>query len=184
MFLNTCVLQSSAVRRCAQSGALCLLLQPRRYQAQGRQAGFQLVEILIVMAIIGILAVITVPLYSQYRENSKNATAMSDISSIALSIDRFYIANGRYPNSLAEAGLGSMPDPWGHPYKYLRIDGGGLMAKGKLRKDKSLVPVNSDYDLYSMGQDGKTNQTFTAKASQDDIVRANNGRFVGLVTDY
>ncbi len=47
-----------------------------------------------------------------------------------------------------------------------------------------MVPVNTDYDLYSMGKDGKSTSPFTAKASQDDIVRANNGGFLGLVSDY
>lgn len=156
----------------------------RYQQRQRRQEGLQLIELLIAMAIVAILAAITAPLFTQSLENSKNATAIADINAISQGIERFYTVNGRYPDSLAEAGLGSMLDPWGNPYKYLRIDGGGLKGKGQLRKDKSLVPVNSDYDLYSMGQDGKTNQTFTAKASQDDIVRANNGRFIGPVTEY
>ena len=47
-----------------------------------------------------------------------------------------------------------------------------------------MVPVNSDYDLYSMGRDGKSNAPFTAKMSRDDIVRANDGQFVGLASEY
>jgi general secretion pathway protein G len=35
-----------------------------------------------------------------------------------------------------------------------------------------------------MGKDGKSQSPFTANASQDDIVRVNNGGFVGLVSDY
>ena len=53
-----------------------------------------------------------------------------------------------------------------------------------MRKDKNLVPVNTDYDLYSMGEDGRSVGPFTAKASRDDIVRANDGGFVGLAADY
>ena len=53
-----------------------------------------------------------------------------------------------------------------------------------MRKDHNLVPVNSDFDLYSMGKDEATNSTFTAKVSEDDIVRANNGGYVGLVSEY
>ena len=73
-------------------------------------------------------------------------------------------------------------DPWGRPYEYL------LMAseKGKkgFRKDKNLHPLNSDYDLYSCGRDGKSIPPLTAQQSRDDIVRANNGGFVGLATNY
>jgi len=47
-----------------------------------------------------------------------------------------------------------------------------------------MVPVNTDFDLYSMGKDGKSRAPFTAKASHDDIVRANDGKFIGLVSEY
>lgn len=56
--------------------------------------------------------------------------------------------------------------------------------QGHLRKDHALVPVNTDFDLYSKGKDGKSQSPFTAKASKDDIVRANNGGFFGLVANY
>jgi general secretion pathway protein G len=46
------------------------------------------------------------------------------------------------------------------------------------------VPINSDFDLYSVGRDGQSAPALTAKVSQDDIVRANNGGFVGLASDY
>jgi len=55
---------------------------------------------------------------------------------------------------------------------------------GQVRKDKSLHPLNTDYDLYSMGPDGQTAKPLTSSKSQDDIVRANNGGFVGLGKDY
>jgi general secretion pathway protein G len=44
--------------------------------------------------------------------------------------------------------------------------------------------VSTDFDLYSMGKDGKSVAPFTAQASQDDVVRANDGAFVGLVANY
>ncbi|MCP5251868.1 MAG: hypothetical protein H6939_09135 [Burkholderiales bacterium] len=46
------------------------------------------------------------------------------------------------------------------------------------------MPINSDYDLYSMGKDGASVSPLTAKASRDDIIRANNGRFIGRAADY
>ena len=49
---------------------------------------------------------------------------------------------------------------------------------------KNVVPINSDFDLYSMGEDGKSKSPLTAKPSHDDIVRANDGAFIGLATDY
>ena len=76
-----------------------------------------------------------------------------------------------------------------NPYEYLKIEGIEKNDKekksvGKMRKDRNMVPVNSDFDLYSKGKDGKSSTPFTAKTSRDDIVRANNGRYVGPVSDY
>lgn len=55
---------------------------------------------------------------------------------------------------------------------------------GQMRRDHFLVPVNTDFDLYSLGKDGRSQSPFTAADSQDDIVRANNGLYVGLVSEY
>jgi general secretion pathway protein G len=77
-----------------------------------------------------------------------------------------------------------MLDPWGRPFQYLNIANSGNKAKGHQRKDKFLVPVNSDFDLYSLGEDGVSSPPFTAKGSRDDIVRANNGAYIGLAENY
>ena len=47
-----------------------------------------------------------------------------------------------------------------------------------------LVPLNSDYDLYSMGKDGVSSPPITAKPSQDDVIRASNGSYVGLASNF
>ena len=74
-------------------------------------------------------------------------------------------------------------DPWDQPYEYLNIRTAGK-GKGGLRKDGKLNPLNTDYDLYSIGADGKTAGALSAKSSRDDIVRANNGAYLGLGEDY
>jgi general secretion pathway protein G len=148
------------------------------------QGGFQLLELLIALATVFIGVAIAVPSYTQHVDKAHNAEAAADIMSIAHAIDAFYIRSERYPDSLAEVGLHTFRDPWGNPYRYLRIAGAGLKGKAALRKDKKLNPVNSDFDLYSTGKDGDTKAPFTAKPSWDDVVRASNGRFVGLAADY
>lgn len=75
-------------------------------------------------------------------------------------------------------------DPWDNPYQFLNFDSLKGNGKGGMRKDKNMVPVNTDYDLYSNGEDGRTNQTFTSQHGRDDIVRANNGGYVGLASEY
>jgi general secretion pathway protein G len=56
--------------------------------------------------------------------------------------------------------------------------------QGTLRKDRNLVPINSDYDLYSLGPDGETRPPLTAGPSRDDIARAADGSFVGSVVGF
>jgi general secretion pathway protein G len=104
------------------------------------------------------------------------------ITEMQIGIDQFFKDNGRFPDSLEEV-YGEVPlDAWGNPYQYLNHD--KAKGKGKLRKDKNLVPINSDYDLYSMGPDGETASPLTASISKDDIIRARNGMYVGVAVDY
>ena len=62
--------------------------------------------------------------------------------------------------------------------------GAGNGSAGKPRKDRFLHPINSDYDLYSMGKDGESVEPLTAKKSHDDVIRANDGSFVGLAVEF
>ena len=156
----------------------------RREDTIYRQSGFQLIELLIALAVISVLAMVAIPSYSSYRDKVDNADAAADITTISQTIERYYSEYNHYPDSLADVRLDNLQDPWKHPYYYLRINGAGLKGKAALRKDKNLVPINTDYDLYSSGKDGTTIAPLTAKTSQDDIVRANNGKYIGLAADY
>ena len=92
------------------------------------------------------------------------------------------MSNNRYPVSLAEAGLGDLEDPWGNPYQYLVVF--GRNDAGPVRKDNNLKPVNTGYDIYSMGPDGRTETPFTSTLGKDDIVMANDGDYFGLACQY
>ncbi|MGE0622419.1 MAG: type IV pilin protein [Pseudomonadales bacterium] len=146
--------------------------------------GFSVIELLIAMAVMAILGSIAVPLYDTYVERARVGQAVADIGRIDMQIERFVANNFRYPDSLAE--VGAVPvDPWGNPYRFLRITGNGAPGlQGQLRKDRNLVPINSDYDLYSVGADADTRPPLTARSSRDDIVRASDGGFVGLAEEF
>jgi general secretion pathway protein G len=146
------------------------------------QQGFTIMELLVGMAVLAILAAIAVPNFQAYTERSRVSTAVADIQTIALKITTYQAETGTLPLSLDAVGSGGKRDPWGNPYQYLNIT--TTINKGMVRKDHKLVPINADYDLYSMGKDGRSRAPLTAKESRDDIVRANNGDYVGLATRY
>lgn len=146
-----------------------------------KQQGFTLIEILLVIAIVGILASIAFPSYREYVERANEATAAVDINSIEQSMERYLVMNRSFPDNLAV--ISTRLDPWGNPYQYMNLTSDDVIS-GQVRKDHALVPINSDYDLYSMGRDGASQAPLTAAASQDDIVRAGNGSYVGLASDF
>lgn len=144
--------------------------------------GLTLIELLIGLAVIAVLAAIAVPNYAQYMERGRNAQAAGDIRSIELAIARFSMtSNGRFPERLADIGVATN-DPWGRPYQYLNVQ--TVRNRGPVRKDRALNPINTDYDLYSLGRDGRSVPPLTAAHSRDDIVRARNGQFVGKAEDF
>jgi general secretion pathway protein G len=150
-----------------------------------RHRGFTLLEVLIVIGIIAVLAAIAVPGYMEQRYKSQVTAAVAELKSMEKSILGYSTENGRFPDHLAEAGLTNHADPWGRPYRYLRINGGTTPGlNGALRKDKQANPVNSDFDLYSVGRDGETAAQFSSQFALDDIVRANDGAFFGLASNH
>lgn len=144
-----------------------------------------LVELLIVVAIVGTLATIGVPTYRNYVDKARASQAIVDISAIQKGISTYAAENGTLPDSLDEAIWPRRLDPWENPYQYLRIEGRPKSeVVGSWRKDRFLVPLNTDYDLYSMGKNGRSKPPLTAEVSRDDIVRANDGAFVGMASEY
>jgi len=160
----------------------------RTFHRAGKRSpcGFTLIEITIVMAILGALAGITIPQYTNYIERAKITRAIAEISILQTEIYTYKEKNESLPDTLNEIGRETLLDPWGNPYDYLNFDtlGGKGKGKKKPRKDHFLHPINTDFDLCSMGKDGKTNAPLTASASRDDIIRANNGTYIGLASEY
>ncbi len=151
------------------------------FNSVGKKA-FTLIELMMVIAILGTLAAIAIPNYMSFKEKAMIAKTIQTMRMIEKELTVFNIDEGSYPDSLAEAGLDHLRDPWGRPYQYLNIE--TSTGKGKRRKKNKTVPINWDFDLYSMGPDGKSKPPLTAKHSRDDIVRANNGDFFGKASSY
>jgi general secretion pathway protein G len=137
----------------------------RRRKAASRrgEAGFTLVEILVVITIIGLIMAIVGPRVLNYLGESKVKAAKIQIESFSSALDLYYLDMGRYPGS--SEGLGALVarsgnaqewngpylkggvvpnDPWGHPYVYRS-------------------PVDhAPYEIVSFGADGQEGGTGTA----------------------
>jgi len=134
------------------------------------------------IAIVLTIAAIAVPNLMAALDAARIARAVSDIHTLEDEITLYLTIYGQFPDSLTQIGYGGLLDPWGNPYQYLNH--ATMRGNGQARKDRFLVPLNSDYDLYSMGKDGASVPPLTAPTSQDDIVRASNGSYVGLASQF
>lgn len=154
------------------------------WDRRGRERrAFTLIELIAAMTIVAALTAMAVPRLAYLVDKARVARAIGDIEALEVELD----SQDSLPSSLAGIVRGGMLDPWGHPYVYYKFPpskGGGNAPPPGARKDRFLVPVNSTYDLYSMGADGLTAVAFTAKAARDDIVRANDGSYIGLAARF
>jgi len=122
-----------------------------------RDGGYTLVELLVVVAILGLLTLIATPFVIGYLDRTKVSTAKTEVANIEAGLDLFKLDVGRYPttaeglDALQHAPQGvdnwngpymkkatGLKDPWGRPYLY--------RSPGE----------HGDYDLYSWGAKGET----------------------------
>lgn len=153
----------------------------QRSAPQNRKA-FTLIELLMLIFIIGVLATISVPLYANFAYKMTVNKAKADIRVIEGAMSVYKWRYGYYPASLSEVMEDGLIDPWGHPYQYVLLENGqNLALRRRCRNEK---PLNTDYDLCSKGTDGLSDLKLTNKQSRDDIVRARNGEFCDLASEY
>src|SRR6266513_412452 len=131
--------------------------QPRQHQDEP-QSGFTLLELLVVLAILGLLVGLVAPAALRQLGSAKEKIAHQSIERLATVLDMFKLDVGRYPTT--EQGLQALitpptgvsrwsgpylkgdklpEDPWGHPFVY---------------RSPSQRP-NHEFDLYSLGPNGQ-----------------------------
>lgn len=162
-------------------------MSSRRLHFKGRfhSHAFTLLELMTAVVICGLLAGVAVPAYRSVIERQRMQAAITDLAQLAMKIQSYYGGHDfRYPDSLADIGMDGLRDPWGNPYRYLNFDADVPGIKGQIRKDHNLHPINSAFDLYSMGPDGDSKSPLTAKASRDDVLWARDGAFIGPASDF
>lgn len=128
----------------------------RHRRRLAHRAGFTLAEMLVVLAIIGLIVGLVGPRVLSYLSDSKVKAAQIQMENLSSALDLYYLDTGRYPSS--EDGLAALvrrpanatvwngpylknasvpKDPWGHDYLY--------RAPGQ----------NGPYDVGSLGPDGR-----------------------------
>jgi len=149
--------------------------------------GFTLIELLIALAIASILAMYAGPLILGgidcknqkigWITKAKVTAAIGDVGTLNLKLKMYRLAhNDQLPTDMSEFGL----DRWGNPYQFL--DFSTVNGNGPKRKNRSQVPVNLYFDMYSMGPDGKTATPMTSTPGEDDIILV--GQWIGVACFY
>lgn len=153
--------------------------------------GFSLIELSIVLIVSAVLFSAAVATYSdsgdcqdkpRWKQQAYRAAAIADLGEIYIKADAFELSHRRSPTTLSEIGMASRLDPWGNPYVYL--DFAGIDGNGQKRKFRNMNPVNTYFDAYSMGPDGRTSVPFTSSPGEDDIVVAGDGVYIGVACLY
>jgi general secretion pathway protein G len=142
-------------------------------------------EWVVVAAIFVTFLSIAIPTIQEYRYNVKLTVAISDIIQLEDNILNYKHSFNRLPPNLQILGFGKLKDPWGNPYQYRLISRKPVPSERIERRQAQFqLPLNDDYDLFSMGPDGKTAQSLLHPEGSDDIIRADNGTYIGLAGEY
>lgn len=143
--------------------------------------GFTLVELMLIIGLVAVLLALAFPAYTSHRNKVLSGHAVKEIAMMSAAIEAWRLDNRAYPPTLAAVNFGGRRDPWGRAYHYYNIDAGN---RGHARKDRALNPINTDFDLYSYGPDGVSHSQLSHRNSDDDVIRAGNGRFVGIAKNF
>ncbi len=129
-------------------------------QQKSREAGFTLIELMVVIVILGLLAGLILPRFIGQSDTAKRQAAKTQMALLESALKMYKLDNGSYPTT--EQGLKALVEPptSGNLPKNWRK--GGYLEKGKVPKDpwkNEFIYVSpgshGDFDITSLGADGE-----------------------------
>jgi general secretion pathway protein G len=144
------------------------------------QQGFTLGETLLVTALLAVGIDAVVARISTQVELTRVERAKDAISRFEVEIEDYRARHHELPGSLTDLGATVPLDPWGRAYEYVNFDTRGTVGQRTFEG----LPINSEYDLYSRGADGRTDVNLRGETARDDIIRGRDGTYVGPAADF
>ncbi|PKN11553.1 MAG: hypothetical protein CVU69_11785 [Deltaproteobacteria bacterium HGW-Deltaproteobacteria-4] len=148
--------------------------KPRQRHLVTFAAGFTMIELLVVVAILGTLAILSIPTYNEFVSRAKNGRAKQDVRVLEREIIGYFLETESLPITLGDINRGDLKDPWGNPYVYSNTP----------TRNRFDINLNTDFDIFSMGADGVTDPVVSSAAGKDDLVRGADGAFLGFGEDW
>lgn len=144
------------------------------YKHMRKQAGFTIVELLIVIVVIAILAAITIVAYNGIQQRSRDAIRVSDLKGVQKALELFYIDQGRYPTT---PGGATWDDHWTAMQTCLTTGVSCGFTPSNYQPVVSKVPndpqdnpnTQSDTDpTYYTGYEGRTNDNYILRVKLEN----------------